>query len=93
MYAGGQAGAGLWNSAEAYGVPVTAQLESSANVQTLNTESSKTTVQTYTIPTSLKVLRQSNFANTLKYNVASDFTNAGSGSFATTIVVEYGLSL
>jgi hypothetical protein len=93
MYTTGQAGAGLWNSVEGYGVPVNAQLDSGSTVQTLNTDASKTIVQSYSIPTNVRTLRQSNFANALKYNVTSDFTNAGSGSFTTTIVVEYGLTL
>jgi hypothetical protein len=93
MYTSGQPGAGLWNAVEAYGVPITAKLDTTTTVQTLNTSASKVTVQSVSIAPNLKVLRNTNFANALKYDVGSDFTDAGSGSFTTTIIVEYGLSL
>ncbi len=93
IYTTGVAGAGIYNSDDQYGAPLSAQLSGSA-VQTVGLDPAGAVVmQTYTIPSNKKVLRLSDFSPVPRYNVKSDFTDAGAGDYSTTIVVEYGLSL
>ncbi len=93
VYTTGQSGAGMWNSAEGYGMPMTAGLVNNAS-STVGLEiANAVTVQTQAISNGTHVLRQSDFTTQPKYNVKSDFTNAGAGSYSTTIVIDYGVSL
>lgn len=80
-------GSGLWNSVDGYGLPIT----SNANAVGLNA-SGAFAAATATVGAK-KVLQLSDFtaAASLKIPVSVDFTNAGAGSFASTLVVEYVL--
>jgi hypothetical protein len=89
IYTTGTSSAGLYNSADDYGAPITAGQTTLTTVG-LNSVNSAV-VQTITIPNNKNVLRQTDFPNP-KYNVQVDFSNAGAGTYSTTLVVEYGLS-
>lgn len=89
MYTTGTAEAGFYNADEGYGVPISAG-QSTLSTVGLNS-SAAVTLQTYTIPNNQHVVTISNFPNA-KYNVQSDFRNAGSGNFSTTLVLEYALA-
>jgi hypothetical protein len=90
IYTTGTAGAGLWNSADGYGAPITAGQTTLATVG-LNAAGAAI-MQQVSIPTSKHVLNLSDFANP-KYDTKVDFTDAGAGAYSTTIVVEYALAL
>jgi hypothetical protein len=50
-------------------------------------------VQTLTgIPNNKNVIRHTDFSPTPTFNIDGDFTNAGAGSYSTTVVVEYALA-
>lgn len=93
VYTTGVAGAGLWNADGGYGAPITTNL-SGATPATVGLEAAgAATVQSYTIPATKNVLNLSDFGATPKYLFNVDFTNAGAGTYGTTLVIEYGLSL
>lgn len=84
VYTTGKPGAGMWNP-DGYGQPLLANgLTTGLNV------AGAVTVATYTIPNSKHRLTLSDFSVTA-YNIASDFTDAGAGSYSTTVVLEYAL--
>ena len=89
-YTTGVAGAGIWNAADGYGAPLTTG--SPASTIGLGTTGA-VNVQSYTIPSNKNVLNLSDFTGSPKYTFAADFTNAGAGTYSTTLVIEYGLSL
>lgn len=91
IFTTGTAGAGLFNSADNYGVPLTAALTTPLTIG-LNAAAAAV-MQTISIPANKRVVRLSDFSPTPSYNVKADFTDAGTGSFSTTIVVEYALAL
>lgn len=91
MYTTGVAGAGLYNAVGGYGMPITAGLTGSV-AQTVGLEVANSVVlQTMTIATSKNVLRLADFAPVPTFAIKSDFTEAGAGSYSTTLVLEYGL--
>ena len=93
MYTTGVAGAGIWNAADGYGAPLLAKL-TGGTVQTVGLGSANAvTVQSITIPNNKNNIRFSDFTQTPNYEIGADFTNAGAGSYSTTLVVEFGLSL
>lgn len=91
MYTTGTAAAGLYNSADGYGAPLRAGMGSTRSVVGLGAANAAI-VQTYAIPANKNVIRETDFASPMTYNVDSDFSNAGSGTYTTTLVVEYGLA-
>jgi hypothetical protein len=94
IYTSGQTGAGVWNSVDGYGMPITAALVNTVAVGTVGLNSANSvTLQTQAISSNTHVLRQTDFTVTPKYNVKSDFTNAGAGTYSTTVVIDYGLSI
>lgn len=84
------AGEGLFNAADSYGVPLTASLTTPLTIGL--TAANAAVMQTFSIPPGKRVMHLSDFAVTPIYNVKADFTEAGAGSFTTTIVVEYALA-
>ena len=92
MYTTGSAGAGLYNTADGYGAPLRAGMGATRSVVGLGAANAAI-VQTYTIPSNKNVIRETDFASPMTYNVDSDFSNAGSGTYTTTLVIEYGLAL
>lgn len=91
MFTTGVAGAGLYNAAGGYGMPITAGL-SGATAQTVGLEVANSVVlQTITIAANKNVLRLLDFAPVPAFLIKSDFSDAGAGSYSTTLVLEYGL--
>jgi len=91
LFTTGVAGAGIFNAADNFGAPLTGALTTTPlNIGLLVANAA--TMQTITIPASKKVVRLSDFTPTPSYNIKADFTNAGSGTYTTTIVVEYALA-
>lgn len=89
MYTTGTTGAGLYNTVDGYGAPITAG-QSTLAVVGLGTAGAAT-MQSFTITSPKNVINLSDFTNP-KYNVKIDFSNAGAGSYSSTLVVEYGLA-
>jgi hypothetical protein len=90
MYTTGTPSAGLYNTVDQYGAPIQA---GQTTLSTVGLNSSGALyLQTLTLPNSKNVLRLTDFPNP-KYNVKVDFTDAGAGTYATTLVLEYGLAL
>ncbi len=89
MYTTGVAGEGLYNATDGYGAPITA---GQSTLSTVGLDGAGAAVmQSISIPNNKHVLRLSDFTNP-KYNVKSDFSNAGAGSYSTTLVIEYALA-
>lgn len=82
------AGAGLYNSEDGYGVPMYAN-----SGEVGHTSNNALLMQTINIPHNKNVLSLSDFNPSPLFNITVDFSNAGAGSYSTTLVVEYGLSL
>jgi hypothetical protein len=89
MYTTGTAGAGLYNSTDGYGAPIQAGQSTLATVGLGSANAA--TMQSISIASNKNVVKLSDFTNP-KYNVKVDFSNAGAGSYSTTMVVEYILS-
>lgn len=83
-------GPGFWN-ADGYGMVMTAGLTPTNTVGF--TSDNATTLQTYTIPSGRNTLRLSDFSPTPVYLYQGDFTDAGAGTYTTTVVIELALSL
>ena len=91
LFTTGVAGAGIFNAADNFGAPLTGALTTTPlNIGLLVANAAVT--QTITIPATKKVVRLSDFTPTPSYNIKADFTNAGAGTYTTTIVVEYALA-
>lgn len=91
MYTTGQNGAGLWNSSGAYGAPITAGI-SGGTLSTVGLGSANAAVlQTISLASSKNVVHLTDFTAS-NFDVKIDFSNAGVGSYQTTLVVEYDLS-
>ena len=82
-------GTGLWNSGDSYGSPLTVTKSGSSSQSIGLTSSNSAIVSTYTIPSNKNVVKLSDFTGVQSYNIQSDFSNAGSGTYSTTLVVEY----
>ncbi len=93
IYTTGPAGSGMWNSIDSYGAPITAGLDSSTPSAVSLGSTSPATLETAAIASSTHVFSQSGFSPTPKYDVKVDFSSAGAGSYSTTIVLQYGLTL
>jgi hypothetical protein len=89
MYTTGVAGAGLYNGADGYGAPIEAGQSSLVSVGLGSANAA--IMQSISIPSNKNVMKLSDFTNP-KYNVKIDFSNAGAGSYSTTLVVEYVLA-
>jgi len=90
MYTTG-AGAGFYNAAEGYGVPLLATLTAPLTLGL--SAANAVTIQSIAIPASKRVIKLSDFTLTPKYNLDGDFSNAGAGSFSANLVIEYALGL
>ena len=87
------AGPGIFNAAEGYGMPIRFSNGTVLDGVVGFGVENATTLQTLAIDPKRYTVRLSDFGEIAHYNFASDFTDAGAGSFATTIVFEYVLSL
>ena len=92
MYTQGVAGDGLYNSAGGYGMPITAKFGANPALPVGLTAANAANVQIFAIPAKQHVLHLTDFIPTPNFEIFSDFTNAGAGSYSTTLVVEYGLN-
>jgi hypothetical protein len=82
---------GFVHSVDSYGLPVYAGTLNPSSPVGLNAAGS-VQVQTYTIPGNKNKITLVDFPSPT-YNVTSDFSNAGSGLYSMTFVVEYALAL
>ena len=82
--------AGFYNASDDFGAPITAGQSSLSSVG-LNAAGALT-LQSISIPNNKHTIKLSDFANP-KYNYQADFSDAGAGSYSTTIVIEYALTL
>lgn len=90
IFTQGVTGAGIFNAADNFGAPLTASLTTPLTVGLLVANAA--VMQTFTIPATKKVVRLADFSPAPNYNMKADFTNAGAGTYTTTIVVEYALA-
>jgi len=93
MYTIHQSGAGIFNSLDNFGAPIIAGNSVlgffSVGLDVLGAAE----LQSYTIPVRQHVMRLADFAPAPKYQIAADFTDAGAGTYTTTLVLEYALAL
>jgi hypothetical protein len=88
-YTTGTAGAGLWNTTDAFGAPITMGNSTLATVG-LNVAGALA-LQQLPIPSTKHTVNLADFPNP-KYDVKVNFTNAGAGAYSTTLVIEYVLT-
>ena len=91
LYTTGTAGAGLWNAVDQYGAPITAGL-SAGSMSTVGLNVAGAAIMQQVTMAANKHTIQLNDFTTPKYDVKVDFTNAGAGAYATTLVLEYAVS-
>jgi hypothetical protein len=92
IYTTGTASAGMYNSVDGYGVPIAAGLVA-ANAVVGLARANAAIVQTHAIQGNKNQFREEDFSAAPVYQIESDFSNAGAGSYSTVLVIEYGLSL
>ena len=90
MYTVGTAGAGIYNAADGYGAPLSGGQVNPLEVIGLNLVGAGI-MQSVTIAANKHVLKLSDFPNPA-YVMQADLSNAGAGTYTTTLVVEYALS-
>jgi hypothetical protein len=83
--------AGFVNIDDQYGAPVYAGTLTPTTAVGLNAAGAVNTA-TDTIPSSTHVLNLAAAFPSANYNVTSDFSNAGAGSYSMSFVMEYALS-
>jgi hypothetical protein len=93
IYTKGTAGAGMWNAADGYGAPITAALGMNAAQSVGLNQAGAAVVLQANVAANKNVFRLSDFGVAADFRIDSDFSNAGAGTYSTTLVVEYGLSL
>lgn len=91
VYTTGTIGDGFYNAIDGYGAPITATPPGSKDLPVGLGAANAAVVQSLVIPKNKNVLRLSDFSPAPEFEIKSDFTNAGAGTYSTTIVVEYGL--
>lgn len=91
VYTTGTAGDGLYNATDGYGLPMYSDLTGTPALIGLELVNA-TVMQQYTIPANRRVVRLANFSPTPLYNITVDSSNAGVGSYSTTLVIEFALS-
>lgn len=90
VYTKDVAGPGLWNAAGGYGAPLTSTLGTPLSVG-LNVAGAAI-MQSLVMPVDKNVVHLNDFGTSSRYTMNFDFSNAGAGSYSTTIVVEYALA-
>jgi hypothetical protein len=86
------AGPGIFNAVGGYGMPIAAKVGTTALQNIGLTAANAAIVQTHAIPATQHAIHLSDFSLTPVYAISSDFTNAGAGTYSTTLVIEYGLN-
>ncbi|MBI2712721.1 MAG: hypothetical protein HYX41_07710 [Bdellovibrio sp.] len=89
MYTTGTAGPGLWNEVDQFGAPLF--VGNSTRPVGLGAANA-VVVQTLSIPKNKHTVKLSDFTPAPRFGVKSDFSDAGAGSYTTTLVLEYGLA-
>jgi hypothetical protein len=90
VYTSDAAGAGFWNDADGYGVPLLAGgaiAEAEVGLGAANAHM----VQQINIPTNKNTVTLADFGSP-EINIKGNFANAGSGTYSTTINVEFALA-
>lgn len=90
MYTIGQNGAGIWNDAIKWGAPIYANRTGDPRLTVGLNAANAVIVQKFAIPANKNVVRIQDFPSPA-YEMRADFTEAGAGSYSTTLVIEYGL--
>ena len=92
-YTTGRTGAVVWNDVDQYGAPISTSLDGMPpmGIVGLNPEGAYILEQ-IEIPASKHVVRVSDFAPPPRFNYQADFTDAGAGTYSTTLVIEYILA-
>jgi len=91
-YTIGKPGAGVWNAADGYGAPLFAGLTGSIPGTVGLNAAGAVVLQSMTIAAPKNVVKLSDFTAKPRYGVKADFTEAGAGAYATTLVIEYALA-
>ena len=92
-YTTGRAGPGVWNDEDAYGAPIAASMDPTLPGGTVGLDPAGAYVlQSIAIPPSKHTIKLSDFTPAPRYNYKADFTEAGAGTYSTTLVVEYVLA-
>ena len=91
VYTSGVAGAGFYNAADGYGVPLLASGVIAEDVVGFGATGAHM-VQQITIAASKNRIQLSDFVPTPVVNIRGNFANAGSGTYSTTINVEFALA-
>jgi len=91
IYTSGVAGAGFYNTEDGYGVPLLASSALPEAEVGLGVENSYS-VHEIVIPANKHTIQLSDFSPAPVINVKGDFTNAGAGTYSTTINVEFALA-
>lgn len=90
VYTTGQSGAGFWNNTDSYSAPLNVGVGSSPTyVSTGLNSAGAAYVEQITLAGNKNVVNLSDFSPAPNILVQGDFTNAGSGSYTTTINVEF----
>lgn len=89
IYTTGVAGSGFWNATDGYGMPITVTGPTSGSPGL--GVSGAIEVQSIALAADKNVVRLTDFTPAPKYTVSANFTNAGAGTYATTMVVEFVL--
>lgn len=84
------AGAGFWN-ADGYGAPMTAGLSGSLQAVGLGI-ANVVTMEQYTIPGNRNSVKTSDFSPAPVFLFSGDFTDAGTGSYTTTVNIDFALA-
>jgi len=92
VYTTGQAGAGIFNALDNFGAPITAGIPGSSLLPVGLDIAGAAEVHRFLIPGNKHVLRLSDLSPAPDYQILADFTNAGAGTYSTTIVLEYALA-
>ncbi|MGZ3722725.1 MAG: hypothetical protein ACXVA9_07345 [Bdellovibrionales bacterium] len=91
VYTTGAPGAGFYNITDGYGMPITATPKGGTAMTVGLGAANSVVIQSLTIPNNQNVLRLADFSPAPEFEIKSDFSNAGAGTYSATIVVEYGL--
>lgn len=91
IYTTGTAGAGFWNTTDSYGAQIYAGLAGSLQAIPLG-QSLAITAEQYTIPANRNSVRLTDFVPPPVFIFQGDFTDAGVGSYSTTINIDFALA-
>jgi hypothetical protein len=91
VYTSGVAGTGFWNTMDGYGAPMDAGLSGSLQVVGLGPSAAIVTEQ-ITIPGNRNTVKITDFSPTPVFLFQGDFSDAGDGSYSTTINIDLALA-